>query len=117
MRNQTRQPCESGPMKDWRHWHSAYDDPRSSLSRRLDVVRARLMQALDMVDHPSPRLLSVCAGEGRDVIPVLASRGPSRPVIAVLVENDPVLAERAAAAARQQGLEQFRRTLRRCLKP
>src|SRR5690242_5667923 len=94
-------------MKDWQGWHTAYDDPQSSLSRRLDVVRARLMQALDMVANPSPRLLSLCAGDGRDVIPVLASRGPSRSVTAVLVESDRVLAERAAATARNEGLEQF----------
>lgn len=92
-------------MKDWRQWHSAYDDPESSLSRRLDVVRARLAQALDMAETPVPRLLSLCAGEGRDVIPVLASRGPSRPVTAVMVESDPVLAERAATTATREGLE------------
>jgi len=94
-------------MKDCRHWHRAYEDPLSSLSRRIEVVRARLTQALDMVEDPVPHLLSLCAGEGRDVIPVLASRGRSRPVIAVLVESDHFLAERAAATARKEGLEQF----------
>jgi hypothetical protein len=68
--------CEGEPgMKEWRHWHNAYDDPQSSLFRRLDVVRARLARALDMAENPVLRLLSLCAGEGRDVIPVLYPEG------------------------------------------
>lgn len=82
-------------MKDWRAWHEAYDDPSSPLARRLEVVRRRLRAVLDEVDRQPGRLLSLCAGDGRDVIPVLAARGP---VSALLVESDPELADRAAAA-------------------
>ena len=34
-------------MKDWVAWHEAYDDPTSSLSTRLRVVRGHLSDALD----------------------------------------------------------------------
>ncbi len=91
-------------MTDWREWHRAYDDSGSSLSRRLEVVRTRLRESLDMVDGAEPRLLSLCSGDGRDVIPVLAAGARSRRVTAVLVESDPVLAERATTAARREGL-------------
>ena len=81
-------------MTDWHDWHKQYADPTSSLSRRLDVVRRRLDEALDSVTGAG-RLLSLCAGDGRDVIPVVAKRAlDDRPHV-TLVELDPVLAARA----------------------
>lgn len=50
------------------------------------------------------RLLSLCAGDGRDVIRVLAGRVSSPSVAAVLIDSDPTLAARATAAARDAGL-------------
>lgn len=88
-------------MKDWRVRHEAYADPSSPLARRLEVVRRRLRPVLDEVDRQPPRLLSLCAGNGRDVIPVLAEHGQ---VVAVLVESDPQLAAWATAAAFAAGL-------------
>ncbi|HEX6420128.1 MAG TPA: methyltransferase domain-containing protein [Acidimicrobiales bacterium] len=78
--------------------------PGGSLARRLAVVRRRLDQALDAATAAVPRVLSLCAGDGRDVVPVLAARGPARPARALLVERDPVLAARAAASAADAGL-------------
>ena len=76
--------------RDWIRWHDEYEVPGSSLARRLDVVRGHLRPLLD---RPR-RVISMCAGDGRDVLPLLPDG--SR---AVLVEADPVLAERARAAA------------------
>jgi hypothetical protein len=86
-------------VTDWLAWHAEYDDPTTALSQRLQVVRARLGEILDSVDTPAPRLLSLCAGDARDVVPVLDTRADGRRVAAVLVENDEVLAQRARAAA------------------
>jgi hypothetical protein len=85
--------------RDWRAWHEAYDDPASSLAQRLDVVRARIADVLDGAPPGPLRAISICAGQGRDLIPVLAShpRGPE--VTARLVELDPVLAATARRAA------------------
>jgi hypothetical protein len=96
---------DAAVVTDWVDWHRAYDDPTSSLARRLDVVRRRLGEALDVVPAQRPRVLSLCAGDGRDVIPVLAGRAASRRVTAVLVEQDEVLARRAADAAAAAGLD------------
>jgi hypothetical protein len=63
-------------VKDWLAWHEDYDDPSSALSRRLVVVRRRLTEALDAPADRPRRLLSLCAGDGRDVIPV-STRSPS----------------------------------------
>lgn len=87
-------------------WHQDYDRPGSSLARRLEVVRSRLGEALDTV-APNPAILSLCAGEGRDILPVLKDR-PESAGRAVLVELDPTLAARSrrgAQAARLPGVE------------
>lgn len=85
-------------MSKWQQWHQGYDDPESSLSRRLQVVRRYVAQALTEAATPV-RLVSLCAGDGRDSIPVIAESG--RDVEALLVELDPWLAE----AARDRGTE------------
>ena len=92
-------------VKDWLEWHAAYDDPSSSLARRLEVVRRRLGAVLDATASERPQLLSLCAGDGRDVIPVLAARGPSSSVSALLIEWDEELARRATEAALSSRLE------------
>src|SRR5215470_18129255 len=90
------------PVRDWVAWHAAYDDPSSSLSTRLRVVRGHLSRALDEAPPGPVRLVSLCAGQGLDVLGVLPGhpRGPD--VSAVLVEFDPhnaALARQGAAAA------------------
>jgi hypothetical protein len=85
-------------MKDWADWHAGYDDPSSPLAARLDRVRAHLRQALDEAPAGPVRLVSLCAGQGHDVIGVLPGHGRRRDVSAVLIEHD----ERNAAQARRR---------------
>jgi hypothetical protein len=89
------------PGRDWHAWHREYDDPASALSRRLEVVRAELRSLLAAADRPL-RLVSMCSGDGRDTLPVLAAARAE--VDAVLVELDPELAESARRTARDLGL-------------
>lgn len=92
--------------RDWHAWHQEYDDPASSLARRLTVVRAETCRALEWLDAAGvrePRLLSLCAGDGRDVLPVLASDHGN--VHATLVELDEQLSEAARQEATRCGLE------------
>jgi hypothetical protein len=93
-------------MKDWVAWHAAYDDPESPLSTRLRVVRGHLWAALDAAPPGPVRLVSLCAGQGHDVLGVLPGhpRGPD--VSAVLVESDPRNAALAREGARRAGLAQ-----------
>jgi hypothetical protein len=92
-------------VKDWLAWHEAYDDPSSSLARRLEVVRRRFGAVLDAAAGERRQLLSLCAGDGRDVIPVLATRAASSPVSALLIESDKELSQGATEAASSSGLE------------
>ena len=93
--------AEPGYEQDWHAWHTAYDEPRSPLAQRLAVVQARITDALDAAPAGPLRVISMCAGQGRDLIPVLARhpRGPD--VSARLVELDPAL----AATARQRAAD------------
>lgn len=94
--------CYPAAVRDWHRWHDAYDDPASSLSRRLAVVRRRIDEVLSHGRTTS--ILSLCAGDGRDVIPALAAQRTPRNVAVTLVEADPALAAAAAKRAAQAGV-------------
>lgn len=89
--------------RDYEDWHRRYDDAGSDLSWRLRGVRHHLHAALDR--HPGEmRVLSVCAGDGRDVLEVLSVRSDADRVSAVLLELHPGLAQRARDVAAATGL-------------
>lgn len=91
-------------MKDWVEWHRSYDEPESSLARRLAVVRLRVDEALRSLGYDGRRVLSLCAGDGRDIIPVLARVPHDRTPHAVLVENNGELAAAAKVRSVAAGL-------------
>jgi Putative methyltransferase len=93
-------------MRDWVAWHAAYDDPSSFLSVRLRQVRQHLSEAIGRAPAGPVRLVSLCAGQGRDVIGVLPGHPRRDGVHAVLVESDPCNAEEARRAAARAGLHQ-----------
>src|SRR5690348_3356977 len=82
---------------DWVAWHDGYDDPASPLRMRLDRVTWHLARVLDGAPPGSIQLLSLCAGQGRDVLEVLPDHPRRADVAALLVEAD----ARNAALARQ----------------
>lgn len=90
---------------DWRAWHQDYADPRSALGRRLAVVQAQVRSALDRASPGRVRAISVCAGQGQDLIGVLAGHPRRDEVTARLVELDQRNAQRAREAALQAGLD------------
>ena len=91
------------PAKDWDEWHRAYDDPDSDLSRRLSLVQQSIDAFLDETSPAPVRVLSVCAGDGRDLIEVLRARHDSGRVSATLLDSDERLTDRARATS--QGLD------------
>lgn len=93
---------------DWQAWHDGYEDPDSGLGRRLALVQDQVRAALDRVPQGPVRAISVCAGQGHDLIGVLAEHPRRGEVSARLVELDEqnaLLARRAAAAAGLDGVE------------
>ncbi|WP_203781268.1 class I SAM-dependent methyltransferase [Paractinoplanes rishiriensis] len=93
--------------QDWVRWHGDYEAPRSSLARRLAVVRCHLWRALGEAPRDPAggrRLISLCAGDGRDVLPVLAAHPAGTDVRGLLLELDPELSGRARRTAGSMGL-------------
>lgn len=92
-------------MRDYQAWHRAYDDPTSDLSWRLDQVQSHLRRAMDR--HPGRiRILSSCAGDGRDVLDVLAGRADAGRASVTLLEIHPELAAQARQRAAAAGVPQ-----------
>lgn len=84
-------------MTDWQAWHDHYKDECSSLSRRLTVVQQRLEKLLAQAPA-TRRILSLCSGDGRDILSVVARLPIDHRPEVVLVELD---ADLAAAAERR----------------
>lgn len=85
--------------KNWVEWHDLYDDPASSLHRRLALVQRRIRDALDTAAPGPVRVISMCAGQGRDLLGVLAGHPRRADVIATLVELNPRNVELARETA------------------
>jgi hypothetical protein len=91
-------------IRDYEAWHTAYDDPESTLSWRLRTVQDFIRAAFD--SRPGPvRVVSSCAGDGRDVLGVLAEREDASRFATTLLELHPELAARARSAAESLGPE------------
>jgi hypothetical protein len=82
--------------RDWHEWHQVYDKPGRGLYDRLITVQGHLSDALDELPAGPVRLVSICAGQARDVIGVLQEHRRAGDVVGRLVELD----ERNVAEAR-----------------
>jgi hypothetical protein len=102
-------PDLTGPAeteRDWVSWHTAYDRPDSRLVQRLAAVQQRIRVALDAAPPGKLRAVSLCAGQGRDLIGVLTGHPRRHDVTARLVELDPRIAATARESAAAVGLDQ-----------
>jgi hypothetical protein len=90
--------------RDWYAWHHDYDDPATALGRRLAAVQDQIRAALDAAPPGPLHAVSLCAGQGRDLIGVLARHPRGADVVARLVELDPRNADAARRAAGLAGL-------------
>jgi hypothetical protein len=98
-------------QRDWVEWHRDYDDPDSLLSRRGVLVQGHLRAELERAPAGDVRLISLCAGQGRDVIGVLTGHPRRDDVRARLVELDErnvAFARQAAQVAGLHGVEVWR---------
>lgn len=91
-------------MYDWYDWHAAYADHDSPLSRRLRLVREHIAAWLDGRPDPSLTVVSMCAGQGRDLLEVLAGRPDAARVRSHLIEYDERNVEIARTTVRTAGI-------------
>lgn len=81
---------------DWYDWQKEYEKPGSIAQQRLLAVQRRVRGFLDSRPEEPMRIVSACAGQGRDVLGVLVDHPRRGDVRARLIEIDP----RSIAAAR-----------------
>lgn len=90
---------------DWRIWHDQYDRPDSWMAHRLEAVQTQIRAVLDSSPTGPLRVISLCAGQGRDLLEVLADHPRRKDVHARLVELDPRNTAFAEETARSAGLD------------
>jgi len=88
-----------GMGRDWVTWHEGYKQPGRGLARRLEAVRRCIRGALDVAPPGRIQVVSLCAGDGRDLFGAAAGHDRRADIDATLVETDPVLAGRARTTA------------------
>lgn len=89
-------------LKDWFEWHDLYST-ELKLQQRLQIVREYISHSLDTCPPGTIRIVSVCAGDGRDLLGTLANHPRAKDVYARLVELNPKLVERGRATIESLG--------------
>lgn len=95
-------------MRDYLAWHDDYDRPGSALHLRLLVVQDLIASVLDQRGPGPIRVISMCAGQGRDLVTATRRHHRRADVVGRLVELDArnvVLARAAIGEAGLEGLE------------
>jgi hypothetical protein len=95
-------------VRDYVAWHEHYDDPASSLALRLLVVQDLVAGALDELPAGPVRFVSMCAGQGRDVLGVASRHRRGDDLTGRLVELEAAnvaAARETIAAAGLTGIE------------
>ncbi|WP_138498226.1 class I SAM-dependent methyltransferase family protein [Nostoc sp. PA-18-2419] len=89
--------------KDWYEWHDLYKiEPK--LQQRLEIVREYIAYSLNASPLGAIRIVSLCAGDGRDLLGTLENHPRAKDVSARLVEINSNLVERGRATIESLGL-------------
>jgi hypothetical protein len=90
---------------DWVSWHENYE-ASPALKARLLAVREHLSRCFDSQDPGVIQVLSICAGDARDLIGLLATHPRKMDVKAHLVENNAELAGSGRKVIEEAGFEE-----------
>ena len=74
---------------DWQTWHNDYDHPNSWMAKRLKDVQQQIKETLTESPPGQLSIISLCAGQGRDLLEVLPTHPRRNDIQARLVELDP----------------------------
>lgn len=91
---------------DWSAWHDKYDVADSWMAQRLRTVQAQIQAALTDAPAGPLKVISLCAGDGRDLLRVLSDHPRRHEVRARLVELDARNTAAASETARLAKLDQ-----------
>lgn len=87
----------------WKLWHRKYDTC-TSLQSRLQLVCSQIRAALDESQSRPFHIVSICAGDGRDLIQALSDHPHRNDVVAWLLDTDEEALARGRNAAASAGL-------------
>jgi hypothetical protein len=90
--------------QDWYQWHAPYDALDSIQTDRLAVVQEALAAYLNTAPAGELRAISVCAGQGRDLLPILIDHDRGGDVSATMLELDELNASFLHGALGSTGL-------------
>lgn len=93
-----------GGRPDWADWHRMYKS-NEHLKARLELVRHTLRQVLDSRPPGRIRLISICAGDGRDILEDVSKHPRRDDIQAWLIDSDAPSVVRGQAAAAKLGLD------------
>ena len=88
---------------DWNAWYKQYEN-LPSLQARLRLVREQIVAALDACPPGPIQVVSICAGDGRDVIGAVQNHPRRNDVTAVLLDTHAESIARGQTLAEQAGL-------------
>jgi hypothetical protein len=91
--------------RDWVAWHRDYENPSSQLSQRVIVVANMIRSCLDAAPPGPIRVLSLCAGDARDITDAATDHPRKSDLSVVLVEADKELAELAKTRIIRSGVD------------
>ena len=94
-----------GELRDYLDWHDDYERPGSPLHRRLQVVIRLVRRALDDLPVGQVRVLSLCAGQGADLLGAADGHPRAADLVGRLVELDPRNVARAREGIAARGLD------------
>ncbi len=94
-----------GELRDYLDWHDDYERPGTPLYERLHVVIRLLRHAIDERPAGPVRVVSLCAGQGTDLLGAADGHPRAGDLVGRLVELDPRNAARARESIAQQGLD------------
>ncbi|MEQ6901462.1 SAM-dependent methyltransferase [Nocardioides sp. YIM 152588] len=83
-----RLPAGEASGQGWYSWHAPYDDLESEQNDRLELVQEELVAFFDAAAAGPLHALSICAGQARDLLPILIHHPRGADTRATMVELD-----------------------------
>lgn len=90
--------------KDWKKWHTLYDNNESGQAKRLRLVQESIGDSLPNSLKEEYQIIDICSGDGRDLLDVLAHYPHKDRTQSYLVELDEKLAKESRERASDKGL-------------
>jgi hypothetical protein len=92
-------------IDDWNTWHEEYEDPTSELVGRMQEARRQVAAAVDALPPGPVTIVSICGGQGRELIGALEQHPRRTDVRGRLIELDTDNASFARSWADAAGLD------------